>query len=90
MARIRQARSLPIRRGFGRVRDQAGLPNAAHRAILILLGGVATDADRADGVAVGVFDQDAARNGDEAAVRGRGKGILEGWPLREAISNLAA
>src|SRR5262249_36854705 len=82
-----QAAGLPLWIRFGGVRRQPGPSHTLDRAILVLVRRVAADADRADGGAARVEDEDSARDGDELTARGGDDGRDEVGAIAQALGD---
>src|SRR5207244_13134683 len=79
----------PPGRRLGWVASEAGGLDALDGAILVAVGRVAADPDRADVTALPVQDEHAARNGNELTLRGRGDRALEGRPVLQPVPDRA-
>src|SRR3954451_25017044 len=80
----------PVVRGLRRIGRQAGGAYADDGGILVLLGGIAADADGADHGAGLVEHQHGAGHRDETAVGCDGERALEGWTFAQAVADGAA
>src|SRR5690242_7356701 len=84
-----QSRRGPVRRRLRRIGRESRRADAADGAVLVLVGGVAADADRADDGGT-VADEDAARDGNETAVGGGGQRAHEVRTIGEPIAQRPA
>src|ERR1700730_15720847 len=79
----------PLGSGLRRIAPEAGRLHALDGAVLVPVGRVAADADRPDGPAVAVQDEDAARHGDELPLRGGGHRALERGTVLQTVPDRA-
>src|SRR5215510_16281973 len=84
-----QSAGLPLRIRLGGVWRQPGPSRALDRAVLVLVRRVAADADRADGGAARIQDQDASGDGDELSARGSHDGRDEVGAIAQALGDRA-
>src|SRR5690348_1261691 len=79
----------PLGGGLRRIAPETGRLDALDGAVLVAVGGVAADADRPDGPAVAVQDEDAARHRDELPLRGGGHRALERGTILQTVPDRA-